>query len=177
MKFNSIIDFFLEIESNYENKYNNDKNNPKFTDKNNRINNNWYYRNNLVDALNEYIGKEKIYKLGHHIDYGFMPFPPATINKITIIILPKYHSRSCGVYLNIKRLGNKINIDFTYSVEVIPPPKIKKFIDELNKIYGIYNEINDLLLDSIVNDKITQFIEISNKFDFKSMKTGQGQNW
>ena len=186
LKFNSIKDFFNEIDNNYEKKYNEDKNNKNYCDKLGFLNNNWYYTKDLLKtAINNYLDSLKIKQKGkgYKIWYGLnnrAPKPENSLEDIYLAVLPTKHTINSGVYLLINRnKENKktINYRFTYSDKDKPPKQIIEMMDSFSSKHDTSLNISDNALDDIAKDKINKFIELSKENDFPSMKNKRGKGW
>ena len=106
--------------------------------------------------------------------------PTMNRNKIRIFFLPTRHSISSGLYLVISNDFEEedVRISFSYSDSSEPGEKIKNMMDSINKNHGGVHKKSDNSLDKIAKDKIRKFLELSSKYNFKSMKSQPpGSTW
>ena len=109
---------------------------------------------------------------GFKLDIMGRDRPSQNIDKIGIFIMPLRHSISNGVYLIIKKnsISQDVGFRFSYSDMSKPSVHICEMMDSFDKKYSAVSNISDGHLDKIAKDKILKFIELSDKFNFESMK-------
>lgn len=169
MRFDTLKDFFDEIDNNYEIKYEDEK------DEKDKVTNSWPYKKDLVNAVKHLIEGFDININNLKIDIMGKDRPTQYKKLIGIFVLPKNHYLSKGVYLAIKKNDEdqKVRFSFTYSDKFKPDQSIIDLMDSFDRKYSASLNISDNALDGIAKDKINKFVELSNIYNFPSMKSGK----
>jgi len=173
LKFDSLKNFFDEIDGNYENLYKEEKG------VNGKVTNKWEYRWELKRTVEKLIEGFDIKINNINIDIMGKDRPTQSKDKIGLFIMPKKHSISNGVYLVIKKNydNQDVGFRFAYSDTSKPMDHIREMMDSFDTKYNAISNISDNNLDNIAKEKINKFIELSKKHNFKSMKIKGGGKW